>query len=76
MPPGPRGGVGYDKSHQGEPNATAWGRWYEDVGKVKRPRPVRTGCCDSVRPDVSNLTNLSLVIGGAGLVNIGPLIYA
>ncbi len=40
------------------------GRWYEDVGKVKRPRPVRTECCDSVRPDVSNLINLSLANGG------------
>jgi hypothetical protein len=50
------------------------GRWYEDVGKERRPRPVRTECCDSVRPDVSNLTNLSLVMG-AGLVNFGSVLY-
>ena len=73
MPPGPGCGVGYDKSHEGKPNATASGTVVRGCWE-RRPRPVRTECCDSVRPDESNLTNLSLVMG-AGLVNFGSVLY-
>ena len=74
MPPEPGVASGMTKPMKESPTPQHWGRWYEDVGKVKRPRPVRTECCcDCVRPDVSNLTNLSLVMG-AGLVNFGPVI--
>jgi hypothetical protein len=75
MPPEPGVASGMTKAMKESPTPQHRGRWYEDVGKVKRPRPVRTECCDSVRPDVGNLTNLSLVMG-AGLVNFGPGIYA
>jgi hypothetical protein len=75
MLPGPGGGAGYNKSHEGKPNATASGTVVRGCWELKRPRPVRTECCDGIRPDVSNLTNLSLVMG-AGLVNFGPVIYA
>jgi hypothetical protein len=75
MPPGPEVASGMTKAMKESPTPQHRGRWYEVVGKLKGPRPVRTVCCDSVRPDVGNLTNLSLVMG-AGLVNFGPGIYA
>jgi hypothetical protein len=58
MPPGPGVASGMTEAMKESPTPQHRGRWYEDVGngKVKRPRPVRTECCDSVRPDVSNLT--------------------
>lgn len=74
MPPGPGVTSGVAKAIKDSPTPHHRGRWYEDVGKERRPRPVRTECCDSVRPDVSNLTNLSLVMG-AGLVNFGSVLY-
>ncbi len=75
MPPGPGVASGVTEAIKNKPTPQHRGRWYEDVGKLKRPRPVRTECCDSVRPDLSNLTNLSLEMG-AGLVNFGSVIYA
>ena len=75
MPPEPGVASGMTKAMKESPTPQHRGRWYEDVGKLKRPRPVRTECCHSVRPDVSNLTNLSPVMG-AGLVNFGTVIYA